>query len=100
MAVAATPVAAHGGQNPERPVDTDAHIAHAGDGAAAMQTAGPHQALENLTAGESELLDAIVARLIPSDGLGPGALEAGATRYIDRALGGALSSSRSTCPWS
>ncbi len=95
MAVAATPVAAHGDRNPEPPGDTAAHTVHSGDGAAAMQTAGQHKPLENLTAGESEILDAIVARLIPSDELGPGAVEAGATHYIDRALGGALSSSRS-----
>ena len=50
--------------------------------------------LETLTAEESDILDAIVARLIPSDALGPGAREAGAVQYIDRALGGALASSR------
>jgi gluconate 2-dehydrogenase gamma chain len=50
--------------------------------------------LEHLTAEESGILDAIVARLIPSDELGPGAKEAGAVTYIDRALGGALASSR------
>jgi gluconate 2-dehydrogenase gamma chain len=50
--------------------------------------------LETLTATEAGILDAVVARLIPSDAIGPGAKEAGATRYIDRALGGALSSSR------
>src|SRR5262245_22388008 len=51
-------------------------------------------ALETLTSAEAETLQAIVARLIPSDAAGPGAAEAGAARYIDRALGGALSSSR------
>jgi len=50
--------------------------------------------LENLTATEADLLDAIVARLIPTDANGPGATEARAVHYIDRALGGALSSSR------
>jgi gluconate 2-dehydrogenase gamma chain len=50
--------------------------------------------LENLTSEESNILDAVVARLIPSDDLGPGAKEAGAVHYIDRALGGALASSR------
>jgi gluconate 2-dehydrogenase gamma chain len=50
--------------------------------------------LENLTAAEADLLDAIVARLIPSDANGPGATEARAAHYIDRALGGALASSR------
>jgi gluconate 2-dehydrogenase gamma chain len=50
--------------------------------------------LENLTAPEAVALDAIVARLIPTDENGPGAREARAARYIDRALGGALSASR------
>ena len=49
---------------------------------------------QNLTPSESELLEAIVARLIPSDRNGPGALEAGAAHYIDRALADALASSR------
>src|SRR5687767_4514039 len=52
--------------------------------------------LETLTAAEGDTLHAIVARLIPSDGNGPGAVEAGAARYIDRALGGALSGNRET----
>jgi len=50
--------------------------------------------LENLTATEADLLEAIVARLIPSDATGPGATEARAAHYIDRALGSALASSR------
>ncbi len=49
---------------------------------------------QNLTAEETEILDAMVARLIPDDEHGPGAREAGAVGYIDRELGGALSSSR------
>ena len=57
----------------------------------ALQSNGP---LETLTAVEAGILDAVVARLIPDDALGPGAKQAGATRYIDRALTGALSSSR------
>jgi len=44
----------------------------------------------NLTTAEAATLEAIVARLIPSDANGPGALEAGAARYIDVALGDAL----------
>ena len=36
----------------------------------------------------------MVARIIPTDANGPGAREARAARYIDRALGGALASSR------
>ena len=50
--------------------------------------------LQALTALEADLLDAVVARLIPSDANGPGAREANAVRYIDRALAGALSMSR------
>jgi gluconate 2-dehydrogenase gamma chain len=58
---------------------------------AATAARGP---LEHLSVLEADVLDAIVARLIPADRDGAGALEAGATRYIDRALGGALASSR------
>jgi gluconate 2-dehydrogenase gamma chain len=50
--------------------------------------------LQTLTAAEAHLLDAIVARLIPSDANGPGAREAHAVRYIDRGLAGALAGSR------
>src|SRR5207237_2899803 len=39
-------------------------------------------------------LEAIVERLIPTDASGPGAKEARAAHYIDRALGGALAGSR------
>jgi gluconate 2-dehydrogenase gamma chain len=49
----------------------------------------------SLTPAEGQTLKAIVARLIPSDENGPGALEARADRYIDRGLAGALKSSRS-----
>jgi gluconate 2-dehydrogenase gamma chain len=49
--------------------------------------------LMNLTAAETEILSALVDRLIPSDDLGPGALEAGALRFIDRALSEAESAS-------
>lgn len=50
--------------------------------------------LESLTADEAALLTAIAARLIPADANGPGAVEAGAVAYIDRALAGGLASSR------
>jgi gluconate 2-dehydrogenase gamma chain len=63
---------------------------------AAAQTAARPQPFEQLTAMESDVLEAIVARLIPSDAAGPGAKEARAAHYIDRALGGALASSRPT----
>jgi gluconate 2-dehydrogenase gamma chain len=48
----------------------------------------------NLSAAEAATLEALVARLIPSDANGPGALEAGAVRYIDGALGSALAAQR------
>jgi gluconate 2-dehydrogenase gamma chain len=50
--------------------------------------------IENLTAAEAATLEAICARLIPTDKNGPGAREARAAHYIDRALGGALKESR------
>ena len=53
----------------------------------------PTGPLMNLTARETEILSAMVDRLIPSDELGPGALEAGALRFIDRALSEAESDS-------
>jgi gluconate 2-dehydrogenase gamma chain len=52
------------------------------------------EALETLTAAEADALEAIVARLIPTDENGPGATEARAAHYIDRALAGPLASSR------
>ena len=48
---------------------------------------------EALTAAEAETLEVITARLIPTDEHGPGATQARAARYIDRALGGALAAS-------
>lgn len=50
--------------------------------------------IEHLTAQEADLLEAICARIIPTDASGPGAREARAAHYIDRALGGALKESR------
>jgi gluconate 2-dehydrogenase gamma chain len=61
-----------------------------GDPVAAM----PPEALESLTAAEADTLEAIVARLIPADENGPGATEARAAHYIDRALSGPLRTSR------
>ncbi len=52
------------------------------------------EALETLTAAEVDTLEAICARLIPSDENGPGAAEARAAHYIDRALTGPLRTSR------
>jgi gluconate 2-dehydrogenase gamma chain len=63
--------------------------------AQSMTTPAPiREALETLTAAEADILEAFCARLIPSDANGPGAREARAAHYIDRALGGALASAR------
>jgi len=58
------------------------------------QSAVRREPIENLTAAEAELLEVICSRLIPSDENGPGAREARAAHYIDRALGGALAASK------
>jgi gluconate 2-dehydrogenase gamma chain len=51
--------------------------------------------LVSLTPAEAATLRAIIARIIPADDNGPGALEARADRFIDRALAGALKNQRS-----
>jgi gluconate 2-dehydrogenase gamma chain len=60
----------------------------------AATAAIPREPLEALTAAESDLLEAVCARIIPTDATGPGAREARAAHYIDRALAGALAGSR------
>jgi gluconate 2-dehydrogenase gamma chain len=60
----------------------------------AQTTTRAREAFEHLTAAEADVVEAIVERLIPSDANGPGAKEARVLHYIDRALGGALASSR------
>ncbi len=52
------------------------------------------EALEVLTAAESETLEAITDRIIPSDENGPGAREARAVHYIDRSLASDNAASR------
>ena len=47
-----------------------------------------------LTSAEAATLAAVCARLVPTDESGPGATEARASTYIDRALAGWLASSR------
>ena len=66
-------------------------LAHAGSGQNSLES---FDTLEILTRAEAETLQAIVARLIPTDDDGPGATEARAAHYIDQALGGALAPSR------
>ncbi|MDP3720682.1 MAG: gluconate 2-dehydrogenase subunit 3 family protein [Acidobacteriota bacterium] len=60
----------------------------------ALQSALRREPIENLTASEADLLEVICSRIIPSDENGPGAREARAAHYIDRALGGALAASK------
>jgi hypothetical protein len=62
-------------------------------GTAVASAQPPAESFETLTADEGATLRAVVARLIPSDERGPGALEAGAATYIDRALAGPLAGS-------
>jgi len=65
------------------------------EGSGAASASAPSGAVpQNLTMEETEILDAMIGRLIPNDEHGPGAREAGALDYIDRELGGALASSR------
>jgi gluconate 2-dehydrogenase gamma chain len=64
----------------------------AGGSVAAANIAGGAQApardaLGTLTIAERQVLEAAVARIIPTDTNGPGAKEACAARYIERALG-------------
>jgi gluconate 2-dehydrogenase gamma chain len=63
--------------------------------AAAQAAAGiaAREPLETLLAVEADALEAIVARIIPTDENGLGAREARASHYIDRGLGGALADS-------
>jgi gluconate 2-dehydrogenase gamma chain len=82
-------------QASEHPADNDAFgPARSAESLAIQASAQRREPLETLTAAEADVLEAVVARLIPTDEHGPGATEAGAAHYIDRALGGALASSR------
>ena len=76
------------------PAARDFSPANPSNSAIAQAVARTREPLQALTAAEADLLDAIVARLIPSDDSGPGATEARAVRYIDRGLAGALLGSR------
>ncbi len=62
--------------------------------AIAAEAAAKSAALQALTASEASVLEAICARLIPSDDGTPGAKEARAADYIDRSLAGYLAGSR------
>lgn len=73
---------------------TSAEIEQARPAAAVPVPTVKREPVENLTAHEADLLEAICARIVPTDANGPGAREARAAHYIDRALGGALEESR------
>ncbi|MGB4247924.1 MAG: gluconate 2-dehydrogenase subunit 3 family protein [Pseudohongiellaceae bacterium] len=83
---------------------TGAALMTAGSGSVVAQTAATAQAapvrirvteaFETLTAAESAALDAMASRILPSDDGTPGAHEARAVHYIDRALMSALAASR------
>jgi gluconate 2-dehydrogenase gamma chain len=61
--------------------------------AAPTRAVAAREGFEHLTSAESNVLEAIVSRLIPTDASGPGAKEARAAHYIDQALGSVLASS-------
>jgi len=60
--------------------------------AEAKQVVIHRDALQTFSPAEADTVDAFVARLVPSDALGPSAVEAGVTQYIDQSLAGALQS--------
>jgi len=62
--------------------------------AASQRDLPPPQSFRNLTARQAATLDAIARRIIPSDDGLPGAAEAGAIHYIDRAIEGFASASK------
>lgn len=79
------------------PIALDARYGDYFDSQTTASAATPvREAYETLTAAESDVLEAMTARLIPTDGNGPGAREARAAHYIDRALGGPLSGVRAS----
>jgi gluconate 2-dehydrogenase gamma chain len=73
---------------------TTADRSEAGAQPQARRSRPAREPLRALAAHEADLLDRIAELLIPSDELGPGATEAMAVRYIDRALAGALAEQR------
>jgi len=88
LAGAAAAIVPTGAIAPAQPVPTSVAAQSAGAAATAREP------LEALTAAEADVLEAVCARLIPSDANGPGAAEARAARYVDRALAGFLAPNR------
>lgn len=64
--------------------------------AALTSAAAPTGSQTVFSASERKTLEAFAGRLVPSDELGPGALECGAVNYIDQALAGALAGEKSS----
>lgn len=65
------------------------HAAAAPEATPAPAAAPPNRTLKFFNVQEALAMDAIAARLIPADELGPGAKEAGVTPFIDGQLAGA-----------
>ena len=61
----------------------------AASASSATAAPAPNRSLKFLNAQEALAMDAIAARLIPADELGPGAKEAGVTQFLDGQLAGA-----------
>src|ERR1700682_5810687 len=80
----AVPAAALGADPPSRHSHGE-HVAQAGS----VKVHSLPQAYGWLTQPEQAFIEAAVARLIPSDELGPGAKEAGVSYFIDQQLAGA-----------
>ena len=81
---------------PPQPLRGDGRAGCRARGAQSPATASaPAGSSETLTAAEADMLEAIVARLIPTDETGPGAAGGTSRDYIDRALVGPLRASRS-----
>ncbi|WP_374944593.1 gluconate 2-dehydrogenase subunit 3 family protein [Sphingomonas sp.] len=76
----------------QAPASAADHAEHAP--AATGEPAAELLALETLTVGEMEALEALCARLIPTDERGRGAKDARAAYYIDRALAGPMAGQR------
>jgi len=85
-----TPITATG----EAAAGAASAVAHEGVPSHSAEQAPRREPIENLTAAEADVLEAICARIIPTDASGPGAREARAAHFIDRALGGALAGSK------
>lgn len=69
-------------------------IAAASDAQQPVTSIPMREAFETLTAAESAALDALASRILPSDDGTPGAHEARAVHFIDRALAGPMAAAR------